>query len=260
MLKRLFMAGAVFATGSAIAAFVPARTIWRTWGIDPAEQARALPGDDLVTEPIATETRGIDIAATPAAVWPWLVQMGYGRAGWYSYDELDVSRPSAERILPDLQALTVGDVLPTHPGGGFEVRVIEPEHALVVYTDRRLVEAQAAAARTTSEASAGIDTASPNVRVTGAYLDRAIEGEFWASWAFVLEPTATGTRLIERFRVRMTPPTRPSGQPFTIPGFAFSLLGFGVVVMVRRQMLGIRARVEGRPIRRPRLMPLARLA
>jgi len=84
MLKRLFMAGAVFATGSAIAAFVAARTIWRTWGIDPAEQARALPGDDLVTEPIATETRGIDIAAPPAAVWPWLVQMGYGRAGWYS--------------------------------------------------------------------------------------------------------------------------------------------------------------------------------
>ena len=70
-----------------------------------------------------------------------------------------------------------------------------------------------------------------------------------ASWAFVLEPRDDGTRLVERFRVTMAPPTSASGRTGGVAGFARSLLGFGVFVMVRRQMLGIRDRAEGRPIR-----------
>lgn len=250
MLKKLFVAGAAIASASALAGYVSARTIWRTWGHDPAEAERALPGDDLVADPRAVDTRGIDIAATPDRVWPWLVQMGYGRAGWYSYDQMDMNHPSLDHVDAALQGLAVGDILPTHPGGGFEVKVLEPDHALVVYSDRALVNAQAAA----TKPEEGIDAASANVRATGAYLDKAMTGDFAASWAFVLEPKADGgTRLIERFRASVVAPERAAGTASTIPPFAFSILGFGVFVMIRRQMLGIRDRVEGRPIKPTRL-------
>ncbi len=255
MLKKLFIVGAGFAGAAAVYGALTARESWRRWGVEPAEAADALPGDELVAEAQAVDTRGIDIAAPPDKVWPWLVQMGYGRAGWYSYDQLDMNHPSADRILPEYQSLDVGDVLPTDPGGGFEVKVVEPDHALVAYVDRPLVEAQRGHShapgfekRVEAEAQAepGIDAASANVRATGAYLDRAVSGDFAASWAFVLEPRGDGTRLIERFRVRMDPPATKSGQPARVGEIGRKLLGFGVFVMVRRQMLGIRDRVEAR--------------
>jgi hypothetical protein len=258
MLRKLFIVGAGIAGTAAVYGALTAREAWRRWGVEPAEAADALPGDELVADAQASDTRGIDIAAPPDKVWPWLVQMGYGRAGWYSYDQLDMNHPSADRILPEYQALGVGDVLPTDPGGGFEVKVVEPAHALVAYVDRPMVEAQrghkgapVAEAASPAEAEApvepGIEAASANVRATGAYLDKAVSGDFAASWAFVLEPRGEGTRLIERFRVRMEPPASTSGQPARIGEFGRKLLGFGVFVMVRRQMLGIRDRVEGRP-------------
>lgn len=239
MLKRLFVIGAAIASAGAAFGFVQARTAFRTWGVDPEEARRKLPGDDLIPEAEVADTRGIDIAAAPEDVWPWLVQMGYGRAGWYSYDELDMDRPSAERIVPELQDIKVGSILPTHPGGGFEVKAIEPGTALVLYSDRALVKAQAEAAQE------GRETASANVRATGAYLDASMPGDFQASWSLVLEPRPEGrTRLIERFRGRMEPvESRPAP-----PAIAGKALGFGLFVMVRRQMLGIRDRAEGRPI------------
>jgi len=239
MLKRLFVIGAAIASAGAAIGFVQARAAFRTWGIDPDEAGKALPGDELVPEAEAIDTRGIDIAAAPDDVWPWLVQMGYGRAGWYSYDELDMDRPSAERIVPELQDIKVGNIVPTHPGGGFEVKVIEPGTALVLYSDRALVKAQAEAAQEGREAAA------VNVRATGAYLDASMPGDFQASWSFVLEPRPEGrTRLIERFRGRMEP---IDGRPAP-PAIAGRALVFGLFVMVRRQMLGIRDRAEGRPI------------
>ena len=60
-----------------------------TWGATPEEVSRQLPGDDLVQRPTFNATRAISIAAPPEAVWPWLVQVGTTRAGWYSYDLLD---------------------------------------------------------------------------------------------------------------------------------------------------------------------------
>lgn len=239
MLKRLFVIGAAIASAGAAIGFVQARAAFRAWGIDPDEAGKVLPGDELVPEAEVIDTRGIDIAAAPDDVWPWLVQMGYGRAGWYSYDELDMDHPSAERIVPELQKINVGDVFPTHPGGGFEVKVVEPGTALVLYSDRALVKAQAEAVRE------GLETASPNVRATGAYLDASMPGDFKASWSFVLEPKEEGrTRLVERFRGRMEP---VEGRPAP-PAIAGKALIFGLFVMVRRQMLGIRDRVEGRPI------------
>jgi hypothetical protein len=245
MLKRLFVFGAAIASAGAVIGFVKARAQFRTWGINPEEIAKPLPGDEIVADAEAVDTRGIDIAAPPRDVWPWLVQMGYGRAGWYSYDELDMNLPSADRIVPELQHLEVGDLLPTHPGGGFEVRIVEPRKALVVYADRALVEAQAAAAKPAGE---GVKVASTNVRATGAYLDAAMRGDFQASWAFVLEPRPEGrTRLIERFRGHME---IPDEGPAFAPALAGRALLFGLFVMVRRQMLGIRDRAEGRPISR----------
>ena len=117
----------------------------RRWGVDPVESARELPGDDLIAEATGQETRGITIDAEPAAVWPWLVQMGFGRAGWYSYDQLDMKGHSATEIVPEWQQLAVGDLLPTHPDGGFEVRVLEPGHVLGVFIDTAIVDQQSQA-------------------------------------------------------------------------------------------------------------------
>jgi hypothetical protein len=243
MLKKFFVIGAALASAGAAIGYAKARAQFRTWGIDPQEVSKPLPGDEIVVDAEAVDTRGIDIAAPPRDVWPWLVQMGYGRAGWYSYDELDMDHPSADRILPELQHLEIADLLPTHPGGGFEVRILEPEQALVVYADRALVQSQAADARAAGES---LDAASTNVRATGAYLNTAMRGEFQASWAFVLEPRPEGrTRLIERFRGHMAPPDE---GPAFAPALAGRALLFGLFVMVRRQMQGIRDRAEGRPI------------
>jgi len=262
MLKKLLFIAAAAAAVAAARGAMTARRAWRQWGVDATETTAPLPGDELVADPEAVDTRGIDIAAPPAEVWPWLVQMGYGRGGWYSYDQVDMSHPSAARILPEYQTLAVGDVLPTDPGGGFEVKVVEPEHTLVAYIDRSIVQAQRKPATPEGAEVAGgepvvtaeAEPASANVRATGAALDRAMTGDFAASWAFVLEPRNGGTRLIERFRVRMEPPVSPSGRTKEIPPFARRMFGFGVFAMVRRQMLGIRDRVEGRPIRAPRFV------
>ena len=99
-----------------------------------------LPGDELVPTPTAIDTRGITIDAPPEAVWPWLVQMGYGRAGWYSYDRLDMRGKSVDTIVPKHQALAVGDLMPMSPEAGFEVKVLEPGRALVLYADTALIE------------------------------------------------------------------------------------------------------------------------
>ena len=105
-----------------------------SWGAMPEELARSLPGDDLVEKPTFNATRAITIAAPPDKVWPWLVQAGMTRAGWYSYDILDnLGRPSAWRIIPELQDLAVGDIVPMSPDGrqGIPVLAMEPPTSMV---------------------------------------------------------------------------------------------------------------------------------
>jgi hypothetical protein len=78
------------------------------WGATDEEVGAAMPGDDLIPDAAST-TRAISIAAPPEQVWPWLAQLGFGRAGWYSYDWIDNDgQPSADRIIPELQQLQVG--------------------------------------------------------------------------------------------------------------------------------------------------------
>ncbi|MEA2466261.1 MAG: hypothetical protein QOJ57_387 [Thermoleophilaceae bacterium] len=108
-----------------------------TWGASDEEARASLPGDDILPVGAATSTMGITIDAPPAAVWPWLVQLGCGRAGWYSYDLLDnAGRPSAERIVPEWQRVSLGDHLPSDSSGRdrfwFTIEGIYPERALVL--------------------------------------------------------------------------------------------------------------------------------
>jgi hypothetical protein len=83
------------------------------WGATDEEVARAMPGDDVVKHPTFNATRSVTINAHPEEIFPWLVQIGFKRAGWYSYDWLDnAGIHSAEHILPAFQHLAVGDMIP----------------------------------------------------------------------------------------------------------------------------------------------------
>lgn len=108
--------------------------IWErmaSWGVDPVLSASALPGDDLVVDPVAVDTRTVEIGAPPAAVWPWLVQMGDDRGGEYSYSVFGLPhRKGADRIVPEWQELAVGDRV-----NEWVVRGLEPERALVLHSD-----------------------------------------------------------------------------------------------------------------------------
>ena len=175
----------------------------------PSERTRALAGDDLIPQPIGSVDHAITINRPPRDVWPWLVQMGSGRAGWYAYDFIDNGgHPSAERILPDSQNIHVGSVFPALPGltDVFVVILCEPEHSLVL--SWRL----------------------PN-------------GKLQTSWAFVLEqPRPDQTRLIVRGRV--APGYRPYGLPQWLALPTGAIAHF---VMQRKQLLGIARRAEARP-------------
>ena len=222
--------------GLLVAGWLRLRREHATWGLVPADVARALPGDDLVPDADIVETRSLDIAAPPSAVWPWLAQMGYGRGGWYSYDQLDIRGPSARTIVPALQGLAEGDLVPTHPGGGFVARVVEPPDALVLYLDASLVRDQLAtsAGRRAGRAAAWLPE---RIDAAGSIGDVTLP-DFRAAWAFVLEADGdSGTHLIERFRAR----TGEAGLPQRL-GMPF--MGYGVFAMTRRQMLGIKARAE----------------
>ena len=119
-----------------ISAVLEAYRLWiqpwqHRWGATDEEVRRAMPGDDLLPDAAST-TRAITIAAPPEQVWPWLMQLGYGRGGWYSYDWIDNDgRASADRIIPELQQLQVGDQILMLPGMGPRVREVEPDRHLV---------------------------------------------------------------------------------------------------------------------------------
>jgi hypothetical protein len=125
----------VLAAAAAIAMYARSVRPWQLrWGATPEEAARSLPGDHLVPKPTFNATRAITVAAPPEQIWPWLVQAGLTRAGWYSYDLLDnLGRPSARRIIPELQDLAVGDIVPMSPDGkhGMPVHAMEPPKSMI---------------------------------------------------------------------------------------------------------------------------------
>jgi hypothetical protein len=110
---------------------------WHTrWGATDEEVAAPMPGDDLVPGCQYRTTRAVTINAPPRSVWPWLVQVGVGKAGFYSLDLLDnLGRPSAAEILPEHQSLVVGQWVAMTPkpstATAFKVHSFEPERMLV---------------------------------------------------------------------------------------------------------------------------------
>lgn len=228
-MKKIILGSAIAALG--VAAIYNARRWSSSWGVDPLVSARPLPGDDIVPEPVTVDTRVITIDATPEAVWPWLVQMGFERGGWYSWDSR--LRGGGEgAVVPEIHQLAVGDTLPTHAGGGFEVKVLEPNRELVLYLDSKIVGTWAPAGED------GTPEVQPGGRSFPGSRRGATPPEFAASWAFVLEPTGDGgTRLVERVRAWFGP-TTPGSRAF------LPVIGFGAFVMIQKQMVGLRDRVE----------------
>ena len=113
-----------------------ARPYQLTWGATSEEISRAMPGDELAANPRFLATRAITIDAPPEQIWPWLIQMGYGRAGYYGYDILEnAGSPrgihSAEQILPEFQDFKVGDPVPISPASTMEFYAIQPDQYLI---------------------------------------------------------------------------------------------------------------------------------
>jgi hypothetical protein len=127
--------------GLAAACAAPAvYTVWvrprlLTWGATHDETNGAYPGDELIPDPAHSSTMATTLSAPPERVWPWLAQMGYDRAGWYSWDQLDHGgEPSADRIVPEWQNLQQGQRLNSMGSGRnwLTVAVLEPNRTLVL--------------------------------------------------------------------------------------------------------------------------------
>jgi hypothetical protein len=180
------------------------------WGATSRERLMALPDDELVSSPNIQATRGITVRTPTQMVWPWIAQMGQGRGGLYSYDELEnlvgCEMHSADRVVDEWQAVAAGDAFKLHPDAELEVASVELGRALIVRGGVPLREASAP--------------------------------PFEFSWAFVLEAqSADTTRLLVRERYRYT--RRWAGlvvEPVQPVSF----------LMTEKMLRGIRDRAEGR--------------
>jgi hypothetical protein len=105
------------------------------WNATPEEAEGPVAGDEFLPDAAVVTTRVVEIDAPPEAIWPWLVQMGPGRGGAYSYDWIErllgVDVHTADWVVPELQHLAVGDEI-AMPGYAMRVERLEPERALVV--------------------------------------------------------------------------------------------------------------------------------
>lgn len=165
--------------------------------------------------PRINATHAITIRASAAEVWPWLVQIGQGRGGFYSYEWIEnmmgLDIRNANRIIPEFQHLQVGDAIPFTPDGfSVPVAIIEPEHALVLHGDTRTGNV-------------------PNALAPlGGYVN--------VTWGFYLCERADGaTRMVERWRVDWSPQNML---------FYRLLMEPGAFVMEQRMLRGIKERAE----------------
>jgi hypothetical protein len=131
LLARLGGIAAIFLL--ALIVYLPIIRPWQLrWRATDEEVARDLPGDELVASPDFDATRAVTVRATPEEIWPWIVQIGDRRAGFYSYDWFDNrGKPSADRIIPELQQLEVGDPVPIAPGIHEVVHSLDPPRSMV---------------------------------------------------------------------------------------------------------------------------------
>ncbi|MFD5256362.1 hypothetical protein ACFWM5_26450 [Streptomyces bobili] len=209
----------LFAASAALALYtLRYRPRLLTWGATPDETTRAYPGDELVPEADGTSTMATTLPAPPEEVWPWLVQMGGDRAGWYSWDRLDhYGEPSADRIAPEWQNLEEGQRLRAARDGQswFTVARLEPNRTLVLRSDLSLPSGHSFDPQWDPL---------PTARIDGI-------------WSFHLRPTPEGgTRLVVRTRGHGRP--RPLTRPFDL--LLWEPVHF---IMQARQFRNLRTRV-----------------
>jgi hypothetical protein len=218
--KRTNVRRIALAFGAGTAYVFALRPTLLCWGATYREAGARYPGDDLIENATSRSTMATSLPAPPEAVWPWLVQMGNDRAGWYSWDLLDNGgRPSTDRIVPEWQDLAVGDRVPAVPSGEiyFRVEVLDPGRTLVLRSDLELPSGRS------------VDPRGPLPR---AYSD--------GIWAFHLRPLPDGcTRLIVR--------TRGRGEPSAANRLFAWLFGEPAhFIMQQRQFRNLRRRVAPR--------------
>jgi hypothetical protein len=211
--RTLGVAGLVGAT----AAYAELQWLGRTYGATRDERHRRLPGDHLCVNPQAVTTHAITIDAPPERVWPWLVQMGWGRGQWYTARWVDQllfpdNGPSADRLVPEWQDLKVGDRVldgPPDKHCAFVVADLQPNQHLVLHSREHLPPQWE--------------------QRYGAAID-------W-SWQFVLnEPPADRTRFIFRSRLRL--------EPRWVEAFYLASIIPADFVMSRQMLHGVKRRAE----------------
>jgi hypothetical protein len=180
--------------------------IFQYWGATEEEIQSSVIGDELCRDATLIATRSITIAAPPGKVFPWIRQMGFGRAGWYSYDWLDnLGRKSATTIHDEWQTVESGDKIPAGPSSFTASIVDAPRHFVLEI-------------KSPGKQSPG--KKSPKMHFTLAY---------------ELRDDPQGTRLVTRMRSRIN---LPLGSLFEK-----LILGPGDGIMLRRQLLNIKKNV-----------------
>ncbi len=215
MKGQTWLAAGAAAVGAA-AAYRRCLKPWQErWGATDKEIAQPLPGDGFVEEPATQVTRAVTIDAPRAEVWPWIVQLGADRGGFYTYDWLEnlfhLDIHSADHVVDAWQGLAVGDVVYADRArtGGWYVVDLRPQDALVLKVG-------------------DLTTGRPMRR------DEKLRWEFL--WTFALrDAPAGGTRLLVRERTAFgSAVTRALMAPVGLVSF----------VMTRGMLLGLKARVE----------------
>lgn len=210
----------------ALAVFVVIYILFlRSWhmryGTIGDEATRPLPGDEMVKSPKALATHGEQINASAAEIWPWLVQMGQARGGFYSYDWLEnlfgCDITNADRVMPEFQDLKVGDGVKLHPKAPpLTVKIIEPERAIVIVGGTDL------------QPSMTIDRSFLGLHRYKAY-----------TWAFVLDEQSPNST---RFLARVRGDWRGGGIIGFIRNRVFMEPAHSI--MQRKMNLGLKERVE----------------
>ena len=210
----------------------------RRSGATDAEFHGSLPGDDVLPRPMIEWTRATTFEAPAEDVWPWLVQMGYGRGGWYTSERFDriiwrIRNVSADRILDEWQHLAVGDIVPDGPGYAAYFRVAEvvPGRSIVYRSIRHPYRGHPVDPGD-EDALRGLEQ---RLVDGGVYLD--------FSWAFALRP-------IDQRRTRLVVRTRAAAHPAWLRLLAVPL-GLVDFYHVSTMFSGLRRRVSGRLRARP---------
>lgn len=200
------------AIGAAVTGYTRAIRPWHLrWGATDCEVTEALPGDEVIPHPELQATHAVTIQAPVAAVWPWLVQVGQDRGGFYSYSWLEnlvgCELHNADQIRPEWQTLQAGDSVRLHPNApSVPVLIVEPYQAIVL-------------------GGSGEEPGAPASPTAG-------------TWGFFLkEIDAQTTRLLMRVRWRRSP-------GLLSWAYNYLLLEPAHFVMERKMMRGIQARAE----------------